>query len=54
LDDITASGIFDSVHRLPFDPSIYEHDPDIGPVIDAGGPYAQAVAGLLAAIREDR
>jgi CO dehydrogenase nickel-insertion accessory protein CooC1 len=54
LDDIIASGIFDAVHRLPLDASILEHDPDIGPVINGGGPYAQAVEDLLTAIREDR
>jgi CO dehydrogenase maturation factor len=54
LDDIIASGIFDTVHRLPLDASILEHDPDIGPVINGGGPYSQGVEELLTVIREDR
>lgn len=52
LDEIIASDTFISIHRLPFDPSIYDHDPDVGPVVNSGGPYALAAEGLLAVIRE--
>ncbi|MEI6795888.1 MAG: hypothetical protein WCK39_03415, partial [Methanomassiliicoccales archaeon] len=47
LQPLIASGLFDSVHRLPVDASIIGHEPDLTPVIAEGGAYVKGVEGLL-------
>jgi CO dehydrogenase maturation factor len=37
---------FDDVHSLPFDQMVRDHEPDVSSLIDAGGPYIQAVRRL--------
>lgn len=50
LQPLLASGLFNSVHRLPFDASIMKHEPDLMPVIAENGAYIKGVAGLLRAV----
>lgn len=47
LNSLTSTGLFDSVHFLPFDASILKHEPDLAPTLREGGPYIDAVSDLL-------
>lgn len=47
--------IFDYIHYLPFDESVYRHEPDVAPLLEMNTPYVQAVRELyetLTAVRE--
>ena len=47
--------IFDYIHYLPFDESVYRNEPDVAPLLEMNTPYVQAVRELyetLIAVRE--
>jgi CO dehydrogenase maturation factor len=47
--------IFDYIHYLPFDESVYRNEPDVAPLLEKNTPYVKAVRELyetLVAVRE--
>jgi len=43
---LISQATFDDVYPLPLDQAVRDHEPDISPLIDAGGPFIQAVRRL--------
>ncbi|MBN1110122.1 MAG: AAA family ATPase [Methanomassiliicoccales archaeon] len=44
--------MYDDVCPLPFDPSVRVHEPNVSFLVDAGGPYIQAVRRLMASLAQ--
>jgi CO dehydrogenase maturation factor len=47
LEPLLMKGAFSSVHRLPLDPSLARHEPDMRKAIEEKGAYVRGVQELL-------
>ncbi|MCG7844144.1 MAG: AAA family ATPase [Methanomassiliicoccales archaeon] len=43
---------FDNVHPLPLDQAVREHEPNVSPLLEEGGPYIDAVRRLAATLTQ--